>query len=65
MPRLIPPVVSAGSLAQNEQPTIDLDDRAFSHIDPRSGAWTSDPGEFAVSVGASSRDLRSTVVVTR
>jgi beta-glucosidase len=49
----------------SERVTIELDDRAFAHVDPRSGRWTAEPGEYAVSVGASSRDLRSTVVVTR
>lgn len=49
----------------SERVTITLDDRAFAHVDPRSGRWTSAPGDYAVSVGASSRDLRATTVVTR
>lgn len=48
-----------------ERVEIDLDDRAFSHVDPETGRWRSDPGEFEVSVGASSRDLRAAAVVTR
>jgi beta-glucosidase len=49
----------------SERVTVALDDRAFAHVDPRTGAWTSATGEYAISVGTSSRDLRSTVVVTR
>lgn len=44
---------------------VALDDRAFAHIDPATGAWTEGEGEFAVTVGASSRDLRATVLVER
>jgi beta-glucosidase len=49
----------------SERITIPLDDQAFAHVDPRSGRWASEPGDYTVSVGASSRDLRATAVVTR
>jgi beta-glucosidase len=55
-------VLEAGA---SERVTIRLDDHAFDHIDPDTGTWVGEPGEYAVTVGASSRDLRSTVLVTR
>jgi len=54
--------LEAGASARIE---VVLDDQAFAFIDPASGAWTEGEGDFAVTVGASSRDLRATVVITR
>jgi beta-glucosidase len=35
-----------------------LDRAAFSYWDPATHAWTADPGEFEIQIGASSRDIR-------
>jgi beta-glucosidase len=35
-----------------------LDRAAFSYWDPATHAWTADPGEFDIQIGASSRDIR-------
>ena len=45
--------------------TIQLDERAFSFWDPAAARWVCEPGDFDVHVGASSRDRRGTVRVTR
>ncbi len=37
---------------------FELDHSAFEYYDPVRAAWRSDPGEFVIHVGASSRDLR-------
>jgi beta-glucosidase len=42
--------------------TIPLEPRAFAHYDPVS-AWVSDPGEYEMLVGASSRDIRGWVTI--
>src|SRR5690606_6058228 len=43
--------------------TVDLDARALSYWHPVLRRWVVEGGEFVVSVGASSRDLRATVAV--
>ena len=35
-----------------------LDRAAFSYWDPTTKAWTADPGQFEIQIGASSRDIR-------
>ncbi len=37
---------------------LTLDRSAFSYWDPTAKAWTADPGQFEIQVGASSRDIR-------
>jgi beta-glucosidase len=44
---------------------VPLDDRAFDHVDPRSGAWVEGSGRFEVAAGASSRDLPLRTTVER
>jgi beta-glucosidase len=44
---------------------IELDERAFSFWDPSAGGWLCEPGEFELRIGASSRDIRATAVVSR
>jgi beta-glucosidase len=41
-----------------------LDDLAFAHWDVDAGGWATAGGEFEILVGASSRDIRQTLVVT-
>lgn len=38
--------------------TLVLDERSLSYWDPASGEFVAEPGEFIISVGASSRDIR-------
>jgi beta-glucosidase len=38
--------------------TIRLDRKSFAYFDPAAGDWKTDPGEYELSIGASSRDLR-------
>jgi beta-glucosidase len=40
---------------------FDLDARAFSFYQPEKKQWVTEPGDFDVLVGASSRDIRQTV----
>jgi beta-glucosidase len=49
----------------SEHVTVTLDERNLSFWSPRLGGWVLEPGQFEISVGASSRDLRlrQTVVV--
>lgn len=44
--------------------TFTLSDRDFSFWDVKSGGWVAEPGEFMVSVGSSSRDIRQQVVTS-
>lgn len=41
---------------------IELDARSFAFYSPARGAWTAEPGEFEILVGASSRDIRLSAV---
>ncbi|MCQ2437310.1 MAG: glycoside hydrolase family 3 C-terminal domain-containing protein [Clostridia bacterium] len=43
--------------------TIPVERRAYSHYDVKAGRWVVDGGEYELSVGASSRDLRGSVKV--
>jgi beta-glucosidase len=43
---------------QSRRITIPLNRRSFSYFDPAAHRWTVDSGEYEISVGASSRDLR-------
>jgi beta-glucosidase len=47
-----------------ETVTIELGHRAFAFWDPTADAWSVEPGEFEVLVGASSRDLRGRARLT-
>ena len=38
--------------------TIRLDRKSFAYFDPAASDWKTDPGEYEISIGASSRDLR-------
>jgi beta-glucosidase len=42
---------------------IRLDRSAFSYWDPATRAWATDPGEYEIQIGASSRDIRQKTVV--
>lgn len=42
---------------------LTLDRRAFAFWHPRKNEWTVEPGEFEISVGRSSRDLRADAIV--
>jgi beta-glucosidase len=48
------------NLAPGETKTVTftLDERAFSFYDPTPGKWIVEPGEFVISIGSSSRDIR-------
>ena len=43
---------------ESESITIDLDPHAFAFYDVEAGDWTTEPGEYEIRVGASSRDIR-------
>ncbi|WP_135363619.1 beta-glucosidase family protein [Halosimplex halophilum] len=49
---------------ESRRVTLDLDERAFGRYDAGEG-WTVDPGEYLISLGRSSRDLRLDVTVER
>jgi beta-glucosidase len=38
--------------------TLTLDRSSFAYFDPAAGRWATDPGEYEIAIGASSRDLR-------
>jgi beta-glucosidase len=40
-----------------------LDRSAFSYWDPATKAWTTDPGEYEIQIGSSSRDIRQKKVI--
>jgi beta-glucosidase len=54
------------SLDPGETATVHfvLDERAFSFYDPYREEWVAEPGAFDILVGASSRDIRTSAVVT-
>jgi len=58
---------AALDLAPGETATarFELPDRAFAHWDIVRHGWVAEPGEYEVRVGSSSRDLRSTLRMTR
>jgi beta-glucosidase len=39
---------------------FELDERALAYWDPSIASWATEPGEFELLVGSSSRDIRST-----
>ncbi len=43
---------------ESRRVTIELDERAFAAWDPGRAAWWTEPGRYAIEVGASSRDTR-------
>ncbi len=45
---------------EQKEVQIKLDPRSFQYYDQEMKAWTSDPGEFKILVGSSSRDIRLT-----
>ena len=49
---------------QSRQVVFQLDERSFAHYDVQKCAWMVDPGEYELSIGASSRDLRLNGMVT-
>lgn len=49
---------------QSRQVVFQLDERSFAHYDAQKSAWMVDPGEYELSIGASSRDLRLSGTVT-
>jgi beta-glucosidase len=44
---------------ESQEQTLLLDRRSFAYFDSRTSQWKSDPGRYEISIGASSRDLRS------
>ena len=46
------------SPGESKMITIRLDRNSFAYYDPAAGEWKTDPGEYEISIGASSRDLR-------
>jgi beta-glucosidase len=44
---------------------IELNERAFSYWDPTASGWVCEAGDFELRVGSSSRDIRTTVAVSR
>jgi beta-glucosidase len=44
--------------------SLDLDDRSFAYWDAAGHGWRVEPGEFELSIGSSSRDIRRRVQVT-
>ena len=49
---------------ESQEVRFTLDERALSFYDPQAGCWVAEPGEFAVLVGSSSRDIRSQATFT-
>ena len=43
---------------ESKEVTLRLDRQSFAYFDPESARWKTDPGEYEIAVGASSRDLR-------
>jgi beta-glucosidase len=50
---------------ETKEASVILDERAFAYFDLKGGHWRVDPGEFEISVGASSRDLRLKMSITK
>ena len=46
------------SPGESKMITIRLDRNSFAYYDPAADEWKTDPGEYEISIGASSRDLR-------
>ena len=55
---------SASTPASRETVRVELDAAAFRYWDVDTHAWRTDPGRYEVLVGASSRDIRASAVVT-
>lgn len=43
---------------ESKQVSIPFDDHAFEHFDPKANQWRTEPGEYVLSIGASSADIR-------
>ena len=54
------------SLQPNEEKSVSipLDDSSFSYWDVVSHKWRANPGDYAIDIGSSSRDIRATVKTT-
>ena len=52
--------IAWGELKPNETKTVDfsLDRKALSFYDPLKKKWVTEPGEFKLLIGSSSRDIR-------
>jgi beta-glucosidase len=46
------------SPGESKEVTLGVDRRSFAYFDPAAGHWRTDPGEYEIAIGASSRDLR-------
>lgn len=49
---------------ESKQVGIAIDSQAFQYFDVKQNQWRADPGEYSISIGASSQDLRLTGVWT-
>ena len=49
---------------ETKELTFTLGERAFAFYDAEKGKWNTTPGEYQISIGASSRDMRLTQMVT-
>ena len=43
---------------ESKELSVTLDERAFAYFDPASKKWKSDPGEYDICIGASSRNIK-------
>jgi beta-glucosidase len=43
---------------ESQETSVSLDRRSFAYFDSRTSQWKADPGQYEISIGASSRDLR-------
>jgi beta-glucosidase len=43
---------------ESQETSVSLNRRSFAYFDSRTSQWKADPGQYEISIGASSRDLR-------